>query len=130
MNEAIAVTNEAQVKYRDMWVQVLIFIVTIGIYAIYWFYQTAMELKGLARDHDAEPALWTVLLFIPFAAIYSHYKYSQLYEKVSTEKLNKWILFILWIVFSPAVWFIVQTELNKKATYNRPDGKVIQTSAE
>jgi hypothetical protein len=29
--------------------------------------------------------------------------------------MNHWILFILWIVFCPAVWFIVQTDLNRKA---------------
>lgn len=116
-----------RVKYRDMWLQVILFIITLGIYSIYWFYQTAHELADLGNDQDAEPGLWTVLLFIPFGAFYSYYKYSQLYEKVSTEKMNKWILFILWIVFSPAVWFIVQMELNKRATVNRPDGAAVQS---
>ncbi len=110
-----------------MWVQVFLFIITIGIYGIYWFYQTAVELASLADDHNAEPALWTVLLIIPFGAIYSYYKYAQLYEKVSPDKLNRWILFILWIVFSPAVWFIVQTELNKKAVVGQPDSTAVQT---
>ncbi len=108
------------VKYRDMWAQVGLMIITIGFYAIYWYYATATELKGLADDRDANPGLWTVLLFIPFGAIYSHYKYGELYEKVSSDKLNRWILFMLWIVFSPAVWFIVQMELNNRATYNIP----------
>ena len=121
---------QAQVKYRDMWVQVFLMIITLGIYAFYWFYQTAVELAALADDHNAEPTLWTVLLFIPFGAIYSHYKYGELYEKVSNEQLNRWILFILWIVFAPAVWFIVQMELNKKATFNRPDGQIVQPSAD
>jgi len=120
----------AQVKYRDMWVQVFLMIITIGIYGIYWFYQTAVEMKGLANDHNAEPTLWTVLIFIPFGAIYSHFKYGELYEKVSDENLNRWILFMLWFVFAPAVWFIVQMELNKKATFNRPDGQIIQPPAE
>jgi hypothetical protein len=108
------------VKYRDMLVQVGLFIITIGIYGIYWFYVTATELKYLAKDSSASPALWTVLLFIPFGCFYSFYKYSEIYQKVSSDSLNQWILFLLWIVFSPAVWFIVQVELNKKATYNRP----------
>ena len=114
----------AQVKYRDMWVQVLLMIVTLGIYAIYWFYQTAVELAALAEDNDAAPTLWTVLLFVPFGAFYSYYKYGELYEIVSFDKLNRWILLILWIVFSPAVWFIVQIDLNKRATFDRPDGIV------
>ncbi len=108
------------VKYRDMWAQVGLMIITIGFYAIYWFYATATELKGLAEDREANPGLWTILIFIPFGAIYSYYKYGELYEKVSGDNLNRWILFILWIVFSPAAWFIVQTELNNRATYNGP----------
>lgn len=103
------------VKYRNMLVQILLMIVTFGLYTIYWFYQTSVEMKTLAKDEKANPALWTVLLFLPPFAIYSHYKYGELFEKVSEEKLNKWILFILWFVFAPAVWFIVQTDLNKKA---------------
>ncbi len=103
------------VKNRNMGVQILLIIVTCGIYGIYWFYQTAMELKSLANDQEASPGLWTVLLFIPFGSFFSCYKYSELYEKASTEKFNLWVLFILWLVFTPAVWFIVQMELNKRA---------------
>jgi hypothetical protein len=103
------------IKRRNMIAQVFLIIITCGIYAIYWFYQTATELQGIANDQEASPALWTVLLFIPFGAFFSYYKYSELYEKVSTEKFNLWVLFILWLVFSPAVWFIVQMDLNKRA---------------
>lgn len=103
------------VKKRNMVAQVFLVIITCGIYAIYWFYQTALELKGIANDPEASPGLWTVLLFIPFGAFYSYYKYGELYEKVSTDKMNRWLLFVLWLVFSPAVWFIVQTDLNKRA---------------
>lgn len=106
-----------QVKKRNMVAQVLLMVVTFCIYAIYWFYQTATELKGLANDPEASPGLWTVLLFIPIANLFAIYKYAELYEKVSTDKFNKWLFFVLWLVFAPAIWFIVQTELNKRATY-------------
>lgn len=105
----------SEVKYRNMWVQVLLIIVTFGLYAIYWFYQTTSELKTIAKDSEAAPTLWTVLLFIPFGNIYSWYKHSELYEKVCTEKINKWVLFLLWLCFSPAIWFLVQRDLNKLA---------------
>ena len=111
---------DSPVQYRNMWGQVGLMIVTLGFYAIYWFYQTAVELKGLARDDRAEPALWTILLFVPFAGIYSYYKYSELYEAVSPDRFNRWILWLLWLFFSPAVWLIVQIELNRRATHNRP----------
>jgi hypothetical protein len=108
------------VKYRNMWAQVGLFIITLSIYSIYWFYVTADEMKYLADDKNASPTLWTVLLFIPFANFYSLYMHSEIFQRISSEGLNRWILFILWLVFSPAVWFIVQMELNKKATYNLP----------
>ncbi|MEW5702819.1 MAG: DUF4234 domain-containing protein [Candidatus Zixiibacteriota bacterium] len=104
------------VKNRNMVAQVFLMIITLGIYGIYWFYQTACELKFLANDAAASPGLWTVLMFIPFINLYAVYKYAELFEKVSSEKLNRWIIFILWIVFCPAIWFIVQTELNRRAT--------------
>ena len=103
------------VKRRSMPVQVLLVCVTFGIYAIYWYYQTLVEMKNLTKDDEVQPGLWTVLMFIPFANFYAHYKYSELFEDVSDEGIDKWILFILWIVFCPAVWFIVQMDLNKKA---------------
>jgi hypothetical protein len=101
-----------QIKYRNMGVQILLMIVTFGLYGIYWFYQTASELKIVAKDEKASPTLWTILMFIPFGILYSHFKYAELYEKVGTEKINRWILFILWFFFSPAIWFLVQKDLN------------------
>lgn len=110
------------VKYRNMLGQVGLMIITLGLYAIYWFYQTAVELAALDKDETANPALWTVLLFIPFGAIFSWYFYTGLYERVTMGKMNRWLLFVLYIVFVPAVWFIVQTELNSRATYSLPVG--------
>ena len=110
---------EQPVKYRHMWRQVGLMIITLGIYSVYWFYQTANELKGLANAHQAEPALWTILLFIPFAGLYSYYKYAELYEFISPDRFNRWILWLLWIFFAPAVWLIVQMELNRRSTYGR-----------
>ncbi len=104
------------IKNRNMAVQILLVIVTFGLYTIYWFYQTANELKSIAKDDAASPALWTVLLFIPFGAFYSYYKYGEIYEKASAEQFNRWLLFVLYLVFTPAVWFIVQTDLNRRAT--------------
>lgn len=111
--------TRGNVKYRDMWGQVALVIITFGIYVIYWFHQTATEIKELSGDTETSPALLTILLFVPFGAIYSYYKYGELYEQIDSENINRWIIFILWFVFPPAVWFIAQTELNRRATYGR-----------
>lgn len=96
-------------------VQLLLMVVTFGLYSFYWFYQTCAELKAVTKDAEAAPTLWTILLFVPFGTIYSFYKQGELFEKACSEKLNKWVIFILWLVFPPAVWFLVQRDLNKFA---------------
>jgi hypothetical protein len=106
----------SNVRNRNMWAQVCLMVITFGCYSFYWFYQTSDELKSLAKDASVSPALWTILLFIPIVNLYSLFKYCELYERVSSDKLNRWILLVLWLFFSPAVWFIVQLELNKRAT--------------
>jgi hypothetical protein len=103
------------IKKRNMIGQVGLMIITFGFYAIFWFYKISEEMKFVGNDADASPALWTVLLFVPFASIWSGYKFSELYEKISTDHFNKWLLFVLWLVFPLAVWIIVQNEMNKKA---------------
>lgn len=103
------------VKQRNLAVQVLLFVVTFGFYAFYWFFTTAEELKALTRDPEARPILWTLLLCIPLGNLLAWYLYCELYAKVGTEKLNKWILLALAWFFPPAVWFLVQRDLNRWA---------------
>jgi hypothetical protein len=102
-------------KYRNMFVQVVLFFITCGIYGIYWFYQTASELKQIARDPNASPALWTLLTIIPLVNLYAFYRYSELFDSATGEKLPWWAVFLLFIVCAPAVWLVVQLELNRMA---------------
>jgi hypothetical protein len=98
-----------------MGMQVLLFIITLGIYSIYWFYVTSREMVEY-KELDGSPGLWTLLLFVPLAFVYSYYKQGEAVEAFTDGRMNTWIIFILWFVFGPAVWFIVQTELNRRAT--------------
>lgn len=107
-----------RIKYRSMPLQVLLCIVTLGIYGLYWFYQTAVEMQDANDDHSGSPALWLILIFIPFGAFFSYYFYSEQYEKFSHDSFNRWLLWVIWLIFSPAVWFIVQTELNRRSTWH------------
>jgi hypothetical protein len=108
------------VKHRNMLVQVILFMITFGIYGIYWFYVTTDEMKHLVNDPDISPGLLTFLTLIPILNLYALYKYSDLFEEISDSHFNRWILFILWIVFCPAVWAIVQLDLNQKAESLNP----------
>ena len=107
-----------EVKERNMAVQVLLMVITFGLYLVYWFYVTCQELVGLSDNGDVSPGLLTILLFVPIANLYAWYKYAELYETVSSDHMNRWLVFLLVLVFMPAVWFIVQTELNKRARVN------------
>ncbi|MBW1757140.1 MAG: DUF4234 domain-containing protein [Deltaproteobacteria bacterium] len=107
-----------EVKERNMVVQVLLMIITFGLYLVYWFYVTCQELVGLSDDASVSPGLFTILLFVPIANLYAWYKYAELYETVSRDHMNRWVLFLLALVFMPALWFIVQSELNKRARGN------------
>ena len=103
------------IKRRNMVVQVLLMIVTLGIYGIYWFYVTSKEMIAY-RNLNGSAGLWTVLMILPFIDLYASYKQGEAVEALTEGSINKWIIFILWLVFSPAAWFITQTELNNRAS--------------
>ena len=98
-----------------MVMQVLLYVITFGIYAIYWFYVTSGEIVEDKKLKDESPALWTLLFIFPIVNMIAFYKQGEAVESLTEGSINRWIIFILWLVFSPAVWFITQTELNKRA---------------
>jgi hypothetical protein len=106
--------NTAGIKRRNMWLQVLWYILTCGFYSIYWFHETSKEMSRALGRND-EITLWTVLLLIPPVFFYSFYKHGELYENFSNKAVDRWIIFLLWLFFTPAVWFIVQRRLNDTA---------------
>jgi hypothetical protein len=98
-----------------MLVQVLLMFVTFGFYGLYWFHTTAKEMAAAQGKSNEPVTLWTVLFFIPPLLLYSYYKYAELYEQFSNKAIDRWVVFVLFIVFNPAVWFIVQSKLNEVA---------------
>lgn len=108
-------SENVQIKKRNFFLQILLMIVTFGLYSIYWYYVTFKELNSFRQIKHESPILYTILLFIPFLSLISLYQYSHLYEDASNAKLSKWILFLLWIFFPIAVWLIVQMDLNERA---------------
>ncbi len=103
------------IKYRNMWGQVLLVIITFGVYAIYWFYVTSEEMV-YHKNLEGSPGLWTFLLFVPFGSLYSYWKHSEAVESLTAGRYGALLIFILWLFFSPAVWAITQSELNRLAT--------------
>ena len=107
------------IKYRNMWVQVLLAIITLGIYSIYWFHVTLGELYK-ANDHeDRRRWLWTLLYIIPFAQFFAYWHQGYQYDQFVNGKYPGIAIFILWIVFGPVVWFLLQRDLNQAAQGNQ-----------
>ena len=103
------------IKHRNMVMQVVLFIITLTIYAIYWFYVTLDELHK-ANGKDEGAGLWTLLSLIPFVSLFAQWHHSSEYARFVDDKYPGIAIFILWIVFPPAVWFLVQSDLNRAAT--------------
>lgn len=102
------------VKNRNVWFVIIVSIITCFIYAIYWFYQTRKELYGITKK-EGNALVDTILLFIPLVNIWIWYKYADDVEAASKAAQNKWIVFLLFMVFFPAGQFLVQNELNAHA---------------
>ena len=104
----------SHIKRRNMVAQVVLVIVTLGIYAIYWFHVTLNELHRANGKRDGA-GLWTLLLFVPFGSLFSYWHYSFEYADFVSQKYPGIAVFLLWLVFSPVVWFLVQNDLNQAA---------------
>ena len=102
------------IKKRNMWMQVLLFAVTLGIYQFYWFYQTSKEMiqfKGLKGD----AGLWTALYLFPIAYFFAVWKHGSAVESLTEGRYSKVLVFALWVFLPIAAWIITQSELNKVA---------------
>ena len=103
------------IKRRNMWMQVLLFIITLTIYGIYWFHVTLGELYRANDTEDKRRWLWTILYIIPIAQLFAYWHQGQEYDKFINGKYPGIAIFILWIIFPPAVWFLMQRDLNAAA---------------
>ena len=102
------------IKYRNMWLQVLFYVLTLGIYGIYWYMVSLQEMQR-ANGKGASGCLWTFLLFVPIVSLLSYWRHASEYSQFVDDKYPAIIVFLLWIIFSPIVWFLVQSDLNRAA---------------
>ena len=102
------------IKKRNMLMQVVLMVVTLSIYAIYWFHVTLKEMH-IANGKEPGAAMWTIFLFFPILNWFSVWHYSSEYSKFTSSKYPNLLVFLAWLVFLPIVWVIVQTDLNKAA---------------
>ena len=96
---------------RNLLLQLLWTVLTFGLYLIYWYYATSREMADYLR-RDEPVWLWTLLLIVPPLSLYSYYKHGELFELITKEHMNRWLIVALWVFFPPAVWLVVQIRFN------------------
>ena len=102
------------IKKRNMIMQIVLMVVTLGIYAIYWYYSTLSELHT-ANNKNEGALLWTIMALIPLANLFDYWHYASEFSEFNGGKYPIIVVFIAWVVFSPLVWLLVQLDLNKAA---------------
>ena len=103
------------IKNRNMGMQIVLYVITFGIYGIYWFYVSSKEMVEY-KKLEGSPGLWTVLFLIPIVNLYSYWKHSETVDALTDGQYNKILMFVLWIFINPVAWALTQIELNKRAT--------------
>ena len=106
-------TPAAKVKKRSPFGVLVLMIITFGIYALVWWFKTSKEVKELS---EIDFSSWGI--FIPIYNLFVLYKYFSGIEKISEGKTSTILLFLLWVIIAPVAIIIIQSELNKHATYH------------
>ena len=108
--------SHSHIKNRNMLLQPFLVIITLGIYGIYWFHVTLGELHRANNREEPQSWKWTILFCIPLLDFFSFWHYAGEYGEFVWDKYPRILIFILWLVFFPAVWFLVQRDLNRTAS--------------
>ncbi|VVC04942.1 Uncharacterised protein [Candidatus Burarchaeum australiense] len=102
------------VKNRNPIFVVVASFITCFIYAVYWFYRTREELFEITKKQGSA-LLDTILLFVPLANLWVLWKYCEDADAASGGTRDKVLLFVLSLVFLPAMQYLAQVEINKHA---------------
>ena len=57
-----------------------------------------------------------MLAILPLLNLIAFYKQGEAVEALTEGSVNKWLMFVVWILISPAACLITQIELNKRST--------------
>lgn len=100
------VTDKSAFTQGSLGKQVGLFIVTLGLYGLFWMYKTASQLDR-GTDADLSP----ILVIIP---IYGQWMLSEGAEAVTDQ--SQVVLFLAFVAFGPVAWFLIQDGINDIAS--------------
>lgn len=108
MSASPEVTNASAFEQKSLGIQVLLAIVTLGLYTVYWLYSTAKQL-----DAGTDESLTPILAFVPVVNLLTVWQVSSAAEAVTDQ--SSVVLFVLFLVFSPISWYWIQSGMNAAA---------------
>ena len=91
---------------------VVFFIITFSFYGLYWMHQVNKQVAA-GTDENFSPLLRTIGLLIPLLNLYFIWKFSMSSEAVVDQ--SGVLMFLLWLVFPPAAWYLTSTGINDVA---------------
>lgn len=128
MAEEVQIRNTSNAgKIRNPLGVIGLSFITLGIYAIFWYYFVNKELAEIGRANNTDECgtspgtsvlavtLGVFILVPPFVSIYNTCKRLSAAERVTgTEQgMEPGLLFILWIFVSPVAQYLLQSNQNK-----------------
>ena len=108
------------IKQRNPITQIILSIVTCGIYGLYWAYCMAKEAVGFADPEDKGTLEIVLFILFPFIGMFlTEKKFAAACEAKGVEHKENSILYLILGLLGPLAWvafYMFQTELNKVAT--------------
>lgn len=108
MTATPTVTDPSAFTEKSRSIQVVLTIITGGLYTVYWLYSTAKQL-----DQGTDDELIPILGIIPVINIITTWQVSRAGQAVTNH--GAILLFILFIIFPPLPWYWIQTGMNTTA---------------
>ena len=122
----ISGTNEIG-KIRNPLGVIGLSIITLGIYAIFWYYFTQKELAEMGRVRNTEElgtspgtsvlavTLGALIIVPPFVSIYHAAKRQRAAASLvgAQEGMEPGLLLLIWIFIAPIAWYIYQSNQNR-----------------
>jgi hypothetical protein len=109
MSAAPEVTDATAFEQKSLGIQVVLTVVTGGLYALYWFYSTASQL-----DESTNQDLTPILGVIPVVNLISAWQISSAAESVTDQ--SNIVMFVLFLVLAPVSWYWIQSGMNDVAS--------------
>src|SRR4051812_9726233 len=117
----------ATAKIRSPWAAALLPIVTLGIYAIFWYYFINRELRDLGKAHNTDelgesPGMSVLavtlgaLIIVPAVISVIHtFQRIQAAQRLNgvEPQANGWLAVVMALLISPVFYAYEQAELNK-----------------